>query len=159
MPREWKSLADRLWEKTVKRGPDECWLFNGRRSTSRSGHWQIWHEGKMIPAHRVSFELLFWPVPKGLCVCHTCDNGACVNPRHLFLGTPAANNADRDRKGRHVALRGSKNGRSNLTEAEVRDIRRRCREGERQPSIAASYGITQGGVSNIHRRKTWKHVD
>jgi DNA-binding CsgD family transcriptional regulator len=97
-------LAERLAAKTQRGGPDDCWPFTGDAQT-RSGHRQIWRDGRMVLAHRVAWEQEHGPIPDGQCVCHRCDNPPCVNPAHLFLGTVADNNADRDSKGRGVLPR------------------------------------------------------
>jgi len=55
---------------------------------------------RTVLAHRHAWELANGLVPEGLCVLHRCDNPPCINPDHLFLGTRADNNADRDAKGR-----------------------------------------------------------
>lgn len=150
-------LAARFWSKVDKRNPDECWVFTAG-GVVRSGHRMMWVDGGMRGAHRVSWELHHGPIPDGMSVCHRCDNPPCVNPAHLFLGTPTENTADRDAKGRHVALPGSDNGAAKLTEDDVREIRRMLDNRVPQRRIAQRFGVHQTLISLINVGKAWTHV-
>jgi hypothetical protein len=95
-PDQKKKYLDRYFARVEKRGPDECWEFNGTK-TNGYGFFPIFHEKiRTAPrAHRLAWAIQYnMLIPKGLCVCHRCDNKKCCNPSHLFLGTIKTNLLD-----------------------------------------------------------------
>lgn len=82
--------------------PNGCRLWLREK---RHGYGRIRYGGKQRALHRVIYELKIGPIPNGLCICHKCDVRNCINPEHLFIGTSAENNADRNNKGRTVSIR------------------------------------------------------
>ncbi len=88
----------RLYKKISTSG--DCWVWTGQ--TGSSGYGQIKAFGKMVSCHRLSYELNKGPIPKGLEVMHSCDNGICINPDHLTVGTHLENMRDMIAKERRV---------------------------------------------------------
>ncbi len=159
------ALADRFWRKVDKSG--SCWLWTA--STNGNGYGQIWLDGKLRPAHRVSLLLAGRPVPTELHVDHLCRTPLCVNPAHLEAVT-LAENTRRGLAGYHVKVRAAqltacKNGHEiNATNTYTRkDGRRQCRacknerdEAKRSANVAAgltTHGLTRqrmaGRASNV----------
>lgn len=88
---------------------------------------------------------------------HTCDNRACVNPEHLFLGTHRENSADMVRKGRNHTppTAGEQHGEAKLTDDAVREIRRSSLTGR---ALAAQFGVSESAISLVRRGKAWTHI-
>ncbi|HSK44714.1 MAG TPA: HNH endonuclease, partial [Candidatus Binatia bacterium] len=92
-----------------------------------------------------------------LVVCHKCDVPACVNPDHLFLGTPRDNVRDRQEKGR--GIQGEKVHSSKLSEAQVRRIKTMLAEGRLyMTELAREYGVTASTIARIAKGMSWRHV-
>jgi hypothetical protein len=137
--------------------PDtQCW--NWQLYKTNQGYGRISRTGKERLAHRQAWIDNRGAIPEGMCVLHKCDNPSCVNPDHLFLGTPADNNLDRDTKGRHKALRGSSNGISKLTEEDIPRIRQLLKSGLSQYRVADMFGVHQSTIWRVSAGNRWTHV-
>lgn len=133
-----------------------CLEFTGGKT--RFGYGRIRVGPKAYLAHRYAFMLAIGEIPEGQYVCHQCDNPACCNPEHLFLGTQSENMADMKAKGRQHDRMGSKNSCAKLTERDVRYIRKACAAGAKQADMARKYNVSQVNISLIVLRKKWVHV-
>jgi hypothetical protein len=145
-----------FWLKVDKRAPDECWKWLASRCWCGYGRLALTPRG-LFNAPRVAYYLATGKQPGPLCVCHTCDTPACCNPAHLFLGTHTDNMADKVAKGRAKGrlLRGVSNGAAKLTEAQVLAIRASTATGT---VLATKYSVSEGMISLIKSRKSWKHI-
>lgn len=164
------TTEERFWSK-VRQGDGECLVWAG--GLDRDGYGWFKADRKMWRSPRWVYGVAVEPIPDGQMVLHTCDNRACVNPSHLWLGTNADNMADMAAKGRAAAgdqhgarlhpetiRRGEANlGGGKLTEQAVLAIRATyARGGIRQVDIAQSYGVSQRMISTIVRGETWTHL-
>jgi hypothetical protein len=155
------SIEERFWAKVDVGEADDCWPWLA--STRAHGYGQFNINGRMPSAHRVAWELTRGEIPPGLNVCHACDNPACVNPDHLFLGTQRENIRDciakgRARRGSGIKFRsGERNFAAKLTQAQVDEIRSVYATGTiTQSDLARMYGTTPGNVHLIVHRINWR---
>lgn len=136
----------------------KCWLWTGTlRGKNSYGCFEV--NGKLISAHRFSYELYYGTIKDGLFVLHRCDNKLCVNPEHLFLGTSSDNNKDRANKQRSWRPTGELHPVHILTEKEVLMIRKQYKTGMfSQRALARKYNVAQWTIGKVLNRLTWSHV-
>lgn len=145
-------LEIRLWKKVIKLGPDDCWIWTG--GVNENGYGRIISNNKRLYVHRVAWTTVHGPIPKGMKICHTCDNPPCCNPNHLFAGTDLDNARDREQKKR--GQNGQRNGNAKLTWDDIGKIRELSADGIPQPEIARKFHTKQSNVSQIVNNRTWR---
>lgn len=134
------SLQERIEEKVVIR-PNGCHHWVGARG--RGGYGAITWKGKTRVVTRVLWENLHGPLESHIFLCHTCDNPACVNLAHLFLGTAKDNAQDKLNKGK------ANGGGPPRVTAERRDqIKAMYKAGYSWKEILTKHG---GGTATISR--------
>lgn len=144
-PTEMKSITERFWSKVQVAGFDECWEWQAYRN--EDGYGKILIEGKAKSSHRVCYELSFGEIPIGFEVCHSCDNRACCNPKHLWLGTHFQNTADMTIKKRFA---------KKLSQRDVDEIRTLRQQGLGLKELANRFGVRFQHISRVVNEVCWK---
>ena len=137
-----------------------CWEWTKSKNSDGYGQFVVCRNGQAsnISAHRVSYSIHYGSIPKGMNVCHKCDNRICTNPDHLFLGTHQDNMDDKVSKGRQAKGVGA--GRGKLSAFEVKKIRELYDTGDyTQIQLGSRFGISRGMVYRIVNRKSWTNLD
>lgn len=139
-----------------------CIEWGGSRDSW--GYGVYWIKSKRHGAHRISFRMFVGKI-NDLFICHRCDNPSCVNPEHLFSGTPNDNVQDCKRKGRLrpgcgrlVPLIGQQHVRSKLTDEIIILSRQQHSAGATVAALARKYSVGFTTMRKAIHKFTWKHV-
>ena len=154
------TLEERIMSKTIKL-KNGCWLWTGAKSggngTEKYKYGYINVSGKIKRVHRVLYEITNNIVLDKKHLLHRCDNPACVNPEHMFVGNHQDNMNDMISKKRDYHPKGELNH-SKLTEKQVLKIRAMAKNGDSSTLLSIQFGVHVSTIRGIVTRKKWKHI-
>lgn len=143
---------ERFLSKISKGSKNVCWEWLAGK---RGGYGRFRIGTHLYVATRLMWRLVHGSDPVGQLILHQCDNPYCCNPDHLFLGSGADNNLDKESKQRGKHPRGEQNGLAKLRED---DVLRIFQSVESNKDLAAKYKVTDVAIHAIRTGRTWQHV-
>ena len=141
-------LLGRIHSRSRVNESTRCWEWTGCKNAA--GYGKLGVGGKTMYAHRVSYLQHYGALPSESFVCHSCDNPSCVNPDHLFLGSPADNMADMAEKGR---------GTARLCAEDVRRVREQRLFGATVRDLAMQWGMSHQCMRKVISGRSYAHVE
>lgn len=124
---------------------DWIWSKSKDKDSYGNSSWGQWY----IRAHQLSW-IAFnkKPIPKGLWVLHLCiEHPDCVNPAHLYVGTPPQNTADMMSQGTHKSPK-------TINEETAEKIMRSKGDGT-SAERAKTFGVSRELVNHIDMGTSW----
>jgi hypothetical protein len=152
-----------LWSKVNKRGEDECWEWLGY--INQDGYGRTWINDVGYYAHRVIYNLAYpntitLSAPKSSSdvgfLLHTCDNPACCNPKHLFVGTHLDNMLDKVAKNRQKKFPTDTGPRCKLSMSQAREARALRKDGMTIPQLMARFNLSRASMKTLLRGDSYK---
>jgi len=147
-----------FWSR-VLRG-EGCWEWQGARLNG--GYGVMRFQKRQQLTHRIAWQLTIGPIPSGRCICHHCDNPACVRPDHLFVGSHKDNMNDMHSKGRagdHAWWRrpGRKHHKAILNPKQAEEIRNLYRATDlTHRALAARYGVSAAAIWHVLKNLSYR---
>lgn len=142
-------MVVRLRRQGIRRA-NGCFEWQGAKNSS--GYGAVRYKGNSVGVHRLLWKLVRGTIPKGMLICHKCDNPACFELRHLFMGSNLDNRLDAVRKGRARGLRGERNPNSVVRDWQLRLARKEIRSHKALRSVARSMNLHPATLwSALHR--------
>lgn len=155
--RKLRSPKDRFDEKWMAEPTSGCWLWLA--GTREGNYGTFFFEGKDYLAPRFPANLYKgFNLSSELYVLHKCDNPACVNPDHLFIGTQKDNVADCMQKGRRSRKFGQDNPNIKLTINDVKKIKTLIGK-QSDAAIAKQFNVSVGAIQHIKHGRSWGYID
>lgn len=157
-----KSLQERIadfWSYVKKDGhPKGCWEWQ-KSCLKSGGYGQFNLNGDMWRTHVLSYVLTRGDIPDGIWICHECDNPKCVNPDHLFPGTPQDDMTDMIKKGRARHSHGEDRPMAIHTNEEVANLKALLLEGVMSRArLARMFNFDRSSVTKIAKGILWPHI-
>ena len=131
---------------------NECWNCTSHYK-NKAGYPKIFDHGSIKLMSRYIYTKFVKEIPKGLCILHSCDNPACINPNHLRIGTMTENMEDKCNRHRQARVQGIKNPNAKLSLKQVTDI---IQDSRPQTVIAKDYGVHNSTICLIKHNKIWR---
>lgn len=158
MAKKAKNPIDRFNEKYIIDPDTGCWNWIASKNKQGYGKFSI-TRSKWVHAHRFAYQYYVGQI-NDLCVLHKCDNPACCNPNHLFLGTQKDNMIDCKNKNRNFKAKGELHSKHILKEYEVLLIKKRLQNYKYGDclKIAKEYSVDTRTISSIKNGVNWSHI-
>ena len=145
---------------------ERCWIWTGRTTGGTSTKYGLFYvgvqsirgaAGRLEGVHRISYELASGPIPSGLQVRHSCNQGMCVRPDHLLVGTALENAADKVAAGNQT--KGEAVNTAKLSADQVRQIRETYATGVVSlPMLARQFRIGRKAIQRLVHGESWGHL-